>query len=244
MLNELSRLALLLSEEQINKIKETRVAIFGVGGVGGYVLEELARSGFSHFVLVDNDTFAITNINRQILATHETLGRSKVEVAKERVLSINPNAEVEIHECFYLPETKDEFDFSKYDYVVDAVDTVTAKLSIIEEAKKNNVKVISSMGCGNRFNPLKLRLEDISKTSMDPLAKVMRRELKKRKIYHCPVLYSLEKPTKPLECIDVKNENPIRRSTPGSSSFVPPTGGILIAYWVFKEATGVEEPTT
>ncbi len=243
MLNELSRLELLLNESQISKIKKTRIAIFGVGGVGGYVLEELARSGFSDFVLVDNDVFSLTNLNRQILATHESIGRKKVEVAKERVLSINPNAKIEIHDCFYLPETKDEFDFSSYDYVVDAVDTVTAKLSIIEEAKKNNVKVISSMGCGNRFNPLKLRLDDISKTSMDPLAKVMRRELKKRKIYHCNVLYSLEKPTKPVECIDVMNENPIRRSTPGSTSFVPTTGGILIAYWIFKDVTGVEEPT-
>lgn len=243
MLNELSRLELLLNESQIAKIKKTRIAIFGLGGVGGYVLEELARSGFSNFVLIDNDVFSLTNLNRQILATHESIGRKKVEVAKERVLSINPNAKVEIHDCFYLPETKDEFDFSSYDYVVDAVDTVTAKLSIIEEAKKNNVKVISSMGCGNRFNPLKLRLDDISKTSMDPLAKVMRRESKKRKIYHCNVLYSLEKPTKPVECIDVMKENPIRRSTPGSTSFVPTTGGILIAYWIFKDVTGVEEPT-
>ena len=243
MLNELSRLELLLEKEQIDKIKSTRVAVFGLGGVGGYVIESLARSGFSDFVLIDNDTFSITNLNRQILSTHESVGRKKTEVAKERILAINPNAKIEIHDCFYLPETKDEFDFSEYDYVVDAIDTVTGKISIIEECSKKNVKVISSMGCGNRFDPSKLKLADISKTSMDPLAKVMRRELKKRKIYHCPVLFSLEKPHKPLECKGEIKENPLRRSTPGSSAFVPSVGGIMIAYWIFKDVTGVEEPT-
>lgn len=241
MLNEFSRLELLLDEEEMNKIKNTRVAIFGLGGVGGYVVETLARSGFSSFVLVDNDTFSITNLNRQILATHQSISKKKTEIAKERILSINPNASVEIHDCFYLPETRNEFDFSKYDYVVDAIDTVTGKLSIIEESLKANSKVISSMGCGNRFDPSKLKLDDISKTHMDPLAKVMRRELKKRKIYHCPVLFSLEKPHKPLECNE--EEKTKRRSLPGSSAFVPSVAGIMIAYWIFKDVTGVEEPT-
>lgn len=241
MLNEFSRLELLLNEEEMNKIKNTRVAIFGLGGVGGYVVEALARSGFSSFVLIDNDTFSITNLNRQILATHQSISKKKTEIAKERILSINPNASVEIHDCFYLPETRNEFDFSKYDYVVDAIDTVTGKLSIIEESLKANSKVISSMGCGNRFDPSKLKLDDISKTHMDPLAKIMRRELKKRKIYHCPVLFSLEKPHKPLECNE--EESTKRRSLPGSSAFVPSVAGIMIAYWIFKDVTGVEEPT-
>ncbi len=241
MLNEFSRLELLLKEEEMNKIKNTRVAIFGLGGVGGYVVETLARSGFSSFVLVDNDTFSITNLNRQILATHQSISKKKTEIAKERILSINPNASVEIHDCFYLPETRNEFDFSKYDYVVDAIDTVTGKLSIIGESLKANSKVISSMGCGNRFDPSKLKLDDISKTHMDPLAKVMRRELKKRKIYHCSVLFSLEKPHKPLKCNE--EENTKRRSLPGSSAFVPSVAGIMIAYWIFKDVTGVEEPT-
>lgn len=241
MLNEFSRLELLLNEEEMNKIKNTRVAIFGLGGVGGYVVEALARSGFSSFVLIDNDTFSITNLNRQILATHQSISKKKTEIAKERILSINPNASVEIHDCFYLPETRNEFDFSKYDYVVDAIDTVTGKLSIIEESLKANSKVISSMGCGNRFDPSKLKLDDISKTHMDPLAKIMRRELKKRKIYHCSVLFSLEKPHKPLECNE--EESTKRRSLPGSSAFVPSVAGIMIAYWIFKDVTGVEEPT-
>ena len=243
MLNEFSRLELILEKEKLDKIKKTRIAIFGLGGVGGYVLESLARSGFSYFTLIDNDSFSITNLNRQILATHDSVNKKKTDIAKERILSINPNAIVETHDCFYLPENKDEFDFSQYDYVVDAIDTVTAKLSLIEEAIKNKVKIISSMGCGNRFDPSKLKLGDISKTSMDPLAKVMRRELKKRKIYHCPVLFSLEKPHKPLECNPEVKENPKRRSTPGSSAFVPSVGGIMIAYWIFKDITGVEEPT-
>lgn len=240
MLNEFSRLSLLLGNEQLNKIRKTRVAVFGVGGVGGYVVEMLARSSFSHFTLVDDDIVSLTNINRQIIATHESIGKKKTLVAKERILLINPSAEVETREEFYLPEKKDSFPFKDFDYVVDAIDTVTAKLSIIEECVKNNVKVISSMGCGNRFNPSKLVLEDISKTHMDPLAKVMRRELRKRGINHYPVLYSLEKPTKPVECSE---ENSFKRSIPGSTSFVPSMGGAMIAYWIFKDVTGVEEPT-
>lgn len=238
MLNEFSRLELLIGDKKINKIKATKVAIFGVGGVGGYVLEALARSGFENFTLIDNDVISLTNINRQIIATHENIGKKKVEVAKERVLSINPNAKVTVLETFYLPEKKDEFDFTKYDYVIDAIDTVVAKLSIIEECIKANTKVISSMGCGNRFDPSKLVLSDISKTHMDPLAKIMRKELRKRGINHCPVLFSLEKPRKPLQ---YSEETSSKRSIPGSTAFVPPTGGLLIAYWIFKDVTGIEE---
>lgn len=240
MLNEFSRLSMLIGKDQLDKIKSTRIAIFGVGGVGGYVVEMLARCSFSNFLLIDNDEVSLTNINRQIIATHASVGKKKTLVAKERILSINPNAHAETREEFYLPEKKNDFPFKDFDYIVDAIDTVTAKLSIIEECSKNNVKVISSMGCGNRFNPSKLILEDISKTHMDPLAKVIRRELRKRGINHCPVLYSLEKPTKPVE---YSEENSSKRNPPGSSAFVPSMGGAMIAYWIFQDVTGIKEPT-
>lgn len=240
MINEFSRLELLTGEDALNKIKATRVAIFGVGGVGGYVLEALIRSGFSSFALIDNDVVSLTNLNRQIIATHLTIGKKKTGVAKERALLINPNAKIETYEEFYLPNNKDFISFKDFNYVVDAIDTVAGKLTIIEEAKKNNVKVISSMGCGNRFDPSKLKISDISKTSMDPLAKVMRHELKKRGIYKCNVLFSLEKPIKPVKCSE---EVSSKRSVPGSTSFVPSSAGLLIASWIFKDVTGIKEPT-
>ena len=175
MAEQLSRTERLIGQENIEKLAAARVAVFGIGGVGGFTVEALARSGIGHIELVDHDTVALSNLNRQIIATHDTIGRDKVDVMKERILSINPDAEVTVHKCFFLPENKDEFDFPKYTYVVDAVDTVTAKLTIIEEAKKAGVPVISSMGTGNKLDPTKFEVADISKTSVCPLAKVMRR---------------------------------------------------------------------
>ena len=240
MINEFSRLQLLLDDFSFHKVKKRKVAIFGVGGVGGYVLEALARAGVMHFALIDNDDFSLTNLNRQILATHQSVGKNKVEVAKERILSINPHAEVKTYCQFYLPSEESPISFEEYDYIVDAIDTVTAKIDLILKTKQAGKKIISSMGCGNRFDPSKLRLGDIYQTEMDPLAKVMRRELKKRGIKSCPVLYSLEKPTKPK-----KETEEITKKTniPGSSPFVPSVGGIMIAYWIFQDITGIKEPT-
>ena len=190
MINQFSRTELLIGSENINKLKNSTVAVFGIGGVGGFAAEALARAGIGHLVLIDNDTVSLTNINRQIVALHSTIGKYKTEVMRDRIADINPDAIVEVHNCFYLPENKSDFDFSKYDYVVDAVDTVAAKLSIIEEAKRCNVPVISSMGAGNKLNPTMFEVADISKTSVCPLAKVMRYELKKRGIKNVKVVYS------------------------------------------------------
>ena len=240
MINEFSRLKLLLDDASFQKVQQSKVAIFGVGGVGGYVLETLARAGVMHFALIDNDDFSLTNLNRQILATHQSIGKNKVEVAKERILSINPHAEVKTYCQFYLPSEEPPISFEEYDYIVDAIDTVTAKIDLILKTKEAGKKIISSMGCGNRFDPSKLRLGDIYQTEMDPLAKVMRRELKKRGIKSCPVLYSLEKPTKPKK----ENEEITKKTNvPGSSPFVPSVGGIMIAYWIFQDITGIKEPT-
>lgn len=240
MINEFSRLQLLLDDASFQKVQQSKVAIFGVGGVGGYVLEALARAGVMHFALIDNDDFSLTNLNRQIHATHQSVGKNKVQIAKERILSINPHAEVKTYCQFYLPSEEPPISFEEYDYIVDAIDTVTAKIDLILKTKKAGKKIISSMGCGNRFDPSKLRLGDIYQTEMDPLAKVMRRELKKRGIKSCPVLYSLEKPTKPK-----KETEEITKKTniPGSSPFVPSVGGIMIAYWIFQDITGIKEPT-
>ena len=220
---QFSRTELLLGTAAIEKLKVSRVAIFGVGGVGGYVTEALARSGIGEFDLIDNDKVALSNINRQIIALHSTIGRSKVEVMKERILDINPNAKITIHECFFLPETKDQFDFSKYDYVVDAVDTVTAKLQIIIQAKQAGVPVISSMGAGNKLDPTAFEVADIYKTSVCPLARVMRQECKKRGIKALRVVYSKEKPV-------IKTD-----SAPGSCAFVPSAAGLIIAGEVIKD---------
>ena len=229
-----SRSALLLGEEGIEKLNKSKVAVFGVGGVGGYVAEALARSGVGHFVLVDNDDVSITNINRQIIATTKTVGRDKVEVMRERILEINPEADIEIRKCFYLPENADTFDFSDYSYVVDAVDTVTAKLEIIVRAKEADVPVISSMGAGNKLNPTKFEVADIYKTSVCPLAKVMRHECKKRGIKKLKVVYSKEESMKPI----MKSNEEIpegKRAIPGSVAFVPSVAGLIIAGEVVKD---------
>ena len=219
----------------MEKLNNSTVAIFGIGGVGGYVCEALARSGVGHFILVDSDTVAITNINRQIIATLDTVGKYKCDVMKDRILSINPNAKIEIYNKFFLPENQDEFDFKSYDYVVDAVDTVTAKIAIVMKAKEANVPVISAMGAGNKLNPAMLEVSDIFKTSVDPLAKVMRIELKKRHINKLKVVYSKELPIKPRESLEESN----KREIPGSNAFVPTTMGLIIASEVVKDLTNV-----
>ena len=252
MQNQFSRIQLLLGAEAMDKLKTAHVAIFGIGGVGGYVVEALARAGVGHFDLIDDDVVCLTNINRQIHATIKTVGHPKVEAGKERVLLINPHAEVETHQTFFLPDTKDQFDFTKWDYVVDAVDTVTAKLLIIEEAQKAGVPVISCMGCGNRIDPSKLEITDIYKTVKDPLSKVMRRELKKRGVKKCTVLYSTETALSPIEdpeiscrehCVCPPNSPRScndRRAIPASSPFVPPAAGLMIASKVAMDLIGFD----
>ena len=224
---QFSRTELLLGEEAMEILKNARVAVFGIGGVGGYVVEALARSGVGALDLTDKDRVCLSNLNRQIIATHKSIGKYKTEVMRERILDINPEAEVRTHECFYLPETKGEFDFSSYSYVVDAVDTVTAKLSLAEEAKAAGVPIISSMGAGNKLNPFLFETADIYETSVCPLARVMRRELRKRGIDHLKVVYSKEAPLRPLREAD----------GPGSTAFVPSVAGLLIASEVIRDLT-------
>ncbi len=238
MLEQFARTELLLGEENMQKLNSARVAVFGIGGVGGYVVEALARSGVGTLDLIDNDTVALSNLNRQIIATKDTIGRYKTEVMRDRILSINPEAKVNVYNCFYLPETAADFDFSKYSYVIDAVDTVTAKIDIIMQAQAADVPVMSSMGAGNKLDATKLTVTDIYKTTMCPLAKVMRRELKKRGVKKLKVVYSTEKAIKPTEMCE---ENTGRRSTPGSIAYVPSVAGLLIAGEVIKDIIGYKE---
>ena len=251
MLNQFSRTQLLLGGEAMKKLSESRVAIFGVGGVGGYACEALVRSGVGHFDLIDDDKVCLTNLNRQIIATRKTVGKYKTDVMKERMLEINPEVDVTIHKCFFLPENADEFPFSEYDYVIDAVDTVTAKLELVMKCRELNVPIISSMGAGNKLDASAFRVADIYKTKMCPLAKVMRRELKKRGVKKLKVVYSEEKPTRPIEDMSVScRTNCIcppgaahkcteRRDIPGSVAFVPSVAGLIIAGEVVKDLTGV-----
>ncbi len=222
----------LLGSDGMERLKNARVAVFGVGGVGGYAVEALARSGVGGIDVIDSDTVSLSNINRQIIATMNTVGMPKVEAAKERILSINPECKVTTHNIFYLPETADRFDFTQYDYVIDAVDTVTAKLKIIETAKACGVPVISSMGAGNKLDPTKLEVADIYKTSVCPLARVMRRELKKRGIEKLRVVYSTEEAVQSKGDCE-KDEH--KRSVPASVAFVPSVAGLIIAGEVVKE---------
>lgn len=233
-----SRTELLLGSEKMHRLYNSNVIIFGVGGVGGYVTEALARSGVGSFTLVDKDTVSVSNINRQIIATESTVGRDKVDVMKERILDINPQAKVEIRKCFYLPENADEFDLSGYDYVVDAVDTVTAKLEIIVRATEAGVPVISSMGAGNKLDPTGFMVADIYDTSVCPLAKVMRRELKKRGIKKLKVVYSKEEPIKLLQkdlSENGENETAGVKPVPGSVAFVPSVVGLILAGEIIKD---------
>lgn len=251
MLNQFSRTELLIGKEALERLSKAHVAVFGIGGVGGYVVEALVRSGIGNFDLIDDDKVCLTNLNRQIIATRDTIGRHKVEVMRERILSINSDAEVTTHRCFYLPENARDFDFSSYDYVVDAVDTVTAKLEIVMRAKESNIPVISCMGVGNKLNPTQLEIADIYKTSVCPLAKVMRRELRKRGVDKLKVLYSKEEPITPLDdSEDTCREHCVcppgttrkctqRRAIPGSISFVPSAAGLIIASEVVKDLAGI-----
>lgn len=249
MLNQFSRTQLLLGKEAMEALRHKRVAIFGIGGVGGHACDALARSGIENFDIIDDDRICITNINRQIIANFKTIGQYKVDVMKEHILNINPKAKVNVHKCFFLPENQDEFDFSQYDYVIDAIDTVTAKIAIIVKCKELNVPIISSMGAGNKMNPTMLEVTDIYKTEMCPLAKVMRHELKKRRIKRLKVVYSKEKPIRPYEDLSIscrahcvcpegtKRHCTDRRDIPGSSAFVPSVAGLIIASEVIKDLT-------
>lgn len=232
MCDQFSRTELLLGEKAMKKLAHSRVAVFGIGGVGGYVCEALVRSGVGAFDLIDKDTVCLSNLNRQIIALHSTIGKYKTEVMKDRMLDINPDVQVQIHNCFFLPENADQFPFEEYDYIVDAVDTVTAKLALAEKAKAANVPIISSMGAGNKLDGSMFQVADIYKTNVCPLAKVMRRELKKRGIRKLKVVYSEELPIKPGKCGE-EEEN--RRSTPGSAAFVPSVAGLILAGEVVKD---------
>ena len=226
-----------------------RVAVFGIGGVGGYTVEALARSGVGAIDLIDDDKVCLTNLNRQLIATRRTVGQYKVDVMRERILEINPDASVNVHKCFFLPETKDEFDFAAYSYVVDAVDTVTAKIELVMQAQSAGVPIISSMGAGNKLDPTRFQVADIYETSVCPLAKVMRRELKKRDVKHLKVVYSQEKPLRPIEDMAISCRNHCicppgaqhkctqRRDIPGSNAFVPSVAGLIIAGEVVKDLT-------
>ncbi len=231
----------------MEKLSKSRVAVFGIGGVGGYVCEALARSGVGAFDLIDDDKVCLTNINRQIIATRKTVGQYKTEVMKKRILEINPEADVRVHQCFFLPETADNFNFEEYDYVVDAVDTVTAKIELVMNAQEKNVPIISCMGAGNKLDGSQFKVTDIYKTKVCPLAKVMRHELKKRGVKKLKVVYSEEQPIRPIEDMAIScRENCIcppgaerkctdRRAIPGSTAFVPSIAGLLIAGEVVKD---------
>lgn len=251
MLNQFSRTQLLLGESAMQELANKRVAVFGIGGVGGYACEALVRSGIGAFDLIDDDKVCLTNLNRQIIATRKTVGKYKTEVMKERMFEINPNVDVRIHNCFFLPENADEFPFDEYDYIIDAVDTVTAKISIIMKANELGIPVISSMGAGNKLDPTAFRVADIYKTRVCPLAKVMRRELKKRGVKKLKVVYSEEQPTRPIEDMSIscrtncicppgaEHKCTERRDIPGSVAFVPSVVGLIIAGEVIKDIAGV-----
>lgn len=244
MANEFSRTELILGSEAMERLKAARVAVFGVGGVGGYVIEALVRSGIGAIDLIDNDKISVSNINRQIYALRSTIGQYKVDVAKARVLDINPDISVNIYKTFYLPETADEFDFSRYDYIVDAIDTVKGKIELVVQANKCNTPIISSMGAGNKLDPTLFEVADIYKTSVCPLARVMRQELKKRKIKKLKVVYSKEIPIQPSLCLldNCIEEEKVVKHIPGSNAFVPSVAGLIIAGEVIKDLTNSNTP--
>ena len=247
MLNQFSRTQLLLGPEAMANLSTKRVAVFGIGGVGGYVCEALIRSGIGSFDLIDDDKVCLTNLNRQIIATRKTVGKYKAEVMRDRMLEINPNAKIEIHKCFFLPKNADDFPFNEYDYVVDAVDTVTAKIELILRSQKEGVPVISAMGAGNKLDAGRLKVADIYDTKICPLARVMRRELKKRNVKKLKVVYSDEQPIRPLEDMSIscrthcicppgaQHKCTERRDIPGSTAFVPAVAGLLIAGEIVKD---------
>ena len=251
MLNQFSRTELLLGKDAMERLASSRVAVFGIGGVGGYVCEALVRSGVGAIDLVDDDRVCLTNLNRQLIATRKTVGRLKTEVMQERILEINPNVKVQLHTCFFLPENAGSFSFADYDYVVDAVDTVSAKLALVEQCARTHTPIISCMGAGNKLDPTAFRVADIYKTRVDPLARVMRRELKKRGIRKLKVVYSEEQPLRPIEdmaiscrthCIcppGAERHCTDRRDIPGSTAFVPSVAGLILAGEVVKDLAGI-----
>lgn len=236
MINQFSRTEILLGKENMEKLKNSRVAVFGIGGVGGHTVEALVRSGIGTVDIIDNDTFSLTNINRQTFATHKTIGRYKVDVAKERLQEINPEVIVNTYKTFFTPETSKDFDFGNYDYVVDAIDTVTGKIELIMQSKKCNTPIICAMGAGNKLDPTAFEVEDIYKTSVCPLARVMRSELRKRGIKNLKVVYSKEEPIKPKFTPEEKKGN---QPAPGSTAFCPSVMGLIIASEVIKDITQI-----
>lgn len=255
MLNQFSRTQLLIGQDGMEKLANARVAIFGIGGVGGYVCEALVRSGVGKFDLIDDDRVCLTNLNRQIHATHRTVGQYKTDVMKARMLDINPHAEINVHKCFYLPENANQFPFDQYDYIVDAVDTVTAKIEIIMRAQRDNVPIISAMGAGNKMDASRFQIADIYDTKVCPLARVMRRELKKRNVKKLKVVYSDEQPVRPLEDMSIscrahcicpsgtEHKCTDRRDIPGSTAFVPAVAGLLIAGEIVKDLSEFDPKT-
>ena len=237
-----SRTELLLGPEGMEKLRAARVAVFGIGGVGGYAVEALARSGIGSLDLIDNDTVSITNLNRQIIATRSTIGMDKVEAARLRIADIDPEITVTTHKVFFTPETAGQFDFAQYDYVVDVIDTVSGKLALVEKAKEAGTPIISAMGAGNKMDPTRFEVTDISKTSMCPLARIMRKECHKRGIDHLKVVYSQEPAIEPNVDEQTKAQfmadSPGRRALPGSVAFVPSVVGLIIAGEVIKDLTG------
>lgn len=240
MIHAFSRSELLLGAEAIEKLKNSRVAVFGVGGVGGYTVEALARSGIGELHLIDNDNVSLTNINRQIIALHSTVGKLKVDVIKERVLDINPDCRVFTYSTFFTPETAGEFDFAKFDYVVDAIDTVSGKIQLAVSARAAGVPIICAMGAGNKLDPTRFEVEDLEKTTICPLARVMRRELKKRGIHGVKVVYSREEPTAPRGEVETDSVHESRRQTPGSLPFVPAAAGLVLASAVVYDLIGIK----
>ena len=249
MLNQFSRTELIFGKEAMKKLGKSRVAVFGIGGVGGYAVEALIRSGIGEIDLIDDDKICLTNINRQVYATRKTVGQYKVDVAEQRILEINPIAVVRTYKTFYTPETASQFDFSEYDYIVDAIDTVTGKLELVLQAEKTNTPIISSVGAGNKLDPTAFEVADIYETSVCPLARVMRTELRKRGIQHLKVVYSKEQPLTPIEDMSISCRTHCicppgtarkctqRRQVPGINAFVPSVVGLIIAGEVIKDLT-------
>ena len=239
MLNQFSRTQLLLGAEAMEKLKGARVAVFGIGGVGGYVCEALVRSGVGAFDLIDDDKVCLTNLNRQIIATRKTVGKYKVEVMRERLLDINPDVDAAARQMFYMPERAGEIEWERYDYIVDCIDTVTAKLDLIVQAARRGIPIISAMGAGNKLDPTAFEVADISRTSVCPLARVMRQELRRRGVEHLKVVYSREPARVPRQEESAEAPQAGRRSTPGSVSFCPSVAGLILAGEVVKDLSGV-----
>ncbi len=250
-MDQYARTELLFGKEAMERLHASRVAVFGIGGVGGYAVEALARSGIGTLDLIDDDKICLTNLNRQIIATRQTVGKYKVDVAEERIHAIDPSIQVHTYKCFYMPDTAEQFDFTQYDYIIDAIDTVTGKLEIIRRAKALQIPVISSMGAGNKLDPTAFRVADIYATSVCPLAKVMRHELRKLGIADLKVVYSEEKPLRPVEDMSISCRDhcicppgtarkcTVRRDIPGSNAFVPSVVGLIIAGEVIKDLSSI-----